>query len=304
MPYFRGDDRFAGWLILGGVIGLELGIVALNVLFNQWNARFYDAIQNKNWDSFQRELLIFTLLAAAFIVGAVYQIYLQQWLRIRWRQWMTANYLQRWLEHGVHYRMRVVGDPADNPDQRIAEDLELFALRTIEIGIGLIGAVLTLVSFVVILWSLSGAAAFPLFGSTITIPGYLVWAALIYAVLGTIVTHYIGRPLIALNFNQQRYEADFRYHLVRVRENGEQIALLDGEPAERRRLGERFSHAGRQLPPHHERAEAAHRILRELYPGFDHLPVRGGEPGLFRGHDLARHPHADRLGLRPGAEFA
>ena len=207
------------------------------MLFNQWNARFYDAIQNKDWASFQRELLIFTGLAVAFIIGAVYQIYLQQWLRIRWRQWMTANYLQRWLEHGVHYRMRVVGDPADNPDQRIAEDLELFALRTIEIGIGLIGAVLTLVSFVVILWSLSGAAAFPLFGSAIAIPGYLVWAALIYAVLGTIVTHYIGRPLIALNFNQQRYEADFRYHLVRVRENGEQIALLDGEPAERRRLG-------------------------------------------------------------------
>ena len=185
MPYFRGEDRVAGWLILGGVIGLELAIVALNVLFNQWNARFYNAIQNKDWASFQRELLIFTVLAAAFILGAVYQIYLQQWLRIRWRQWTTERYLSRWLEHGVHYRMRVVGDPADNPDQRIAEDLELFALRTIEIGIGLIGAVLTLVSFVVILWGLSGAAAFPLFGSTITIPGYLVWAALFYAVLGT-----------------------------------------------------------------------------------------------------------------------
>ena len=102
MPYFRGNDRFAGWLLLGGVIGLELGIVALNVLFNQWNARFYDAIQNKAWDSFQRELLIFTVLAVAFIIAAVYQIYLQQWLRIRWRQWMTENYLKRWLEHGVH----------------------------------------------------------------------------------------------------------------------------------------------------------------------------------------------------------
>jgi putative ATP-binding cassette transporter len=183
--------------------------------------------------------LVFTVLAVAFIIAAVYQIYLQQWLRIRWRQWTTEKYLSRWLEHGVHYRMRVVGDPADNPDQRIAEDLELFALRTIEIGIGLIGAVLTLISFVVILWGLSSAAAFPIFG--VTIPGYLVWAAIIYAVLGTIGAHYIGRSLIALNFNQQRFEADFRYHLVRVRENGEQIALLDGEPAERRRLGERFS---------------------------------------------------------------
>lgn len=239
MPYFRGDDRFAGWLLLGAVIGLELGIVALNVLFNQWNARFYDAIQNKDWASFQYELLFFTGLAVLFIVVAVYQIYLQQWLRIRWRQWMTENYLKRWLEHSVHYRMRVVGDPADNPDQRIAQDLELFAERGIELGVGLLGAVLTLVSFVVILWGLSGAAAFPIFG--VTIPGYLVWAAILYAVLGTIGAHYIGRSLIALNFNQQRFEADFRYHLVRVRENGEQIALLDGEPAERRRLGERFA---------------------------------------------------------------
>jgi len=239
MPYFRGNDRFAGRLILAAVIGLELAIVGLNVLFNAWNARFYNAVQDKNWDSFKRELLIFTGLAVLFIAAAVYQLFLQQWLRIRWRQWMTENYLSRWLEHGVHYRMRVVGDPADNPDQRIAEDLELFAVRTIEIGIGLIGAVVTLFSFVLILWGLSAEAAFPIFG--ITIPGFLVWAALIYAVLGTIATHYIGRPLIRLNFLQQRYEADFRYHLVRIREHGEPIALLAGEPAERRRLRERFS---------------------------------------------------------------
>ena len=238
-PYFRGNDRFAGRLLLGAVIVLELSIVALNVLFNQWNARFYNAIQDKDWDSFQRELLIFTGLAILFIAAAVYQLFLQQWLRIRWRQWMTENYLTRWLEHSVHYRMRVVGDPADNPDQRIAEDLELFAVRTIELGTGLLGAVVTLVSFVIILWGLSGAAAFPILG--ITIPGYLVWAALIYAVLGTIGAHFIGRVLIRLNFLQQRYEADFRYHLVRIREHGEPIALLAGEPAERRRLGDRFS---------------------------------------------------------------
>jgi putative ATP-binding cassette transporter len=151
---------------------------------------------------------------------------------------MTENYLSRWLEHSVHYRMRVVGDPADNPDQRIAEDLELFAVRTIELGTGLLGAVVTFFSFVVILWGLSGAAAFPILG--VSIPGYLVWAALIYALLGTVGAHYIGRVLIRLNFLQQRYEADFRYHLVRVREHGEPIALLAGEAMERRRLGERF----------------------------------------------------------------
>ena len=239
MPYFRSDDRFAGRLLLASVIALELSIVALNVFFNWWNARFYNAIEAKDWATFKRELLIFTGLAVLYIAAAVYQYFLQQWLRIRWRQWMTENYLARWLQHGVHYRMRVVGDPADNPDQRIAQDLDLFAQHGIELGTGMLGAVTTLLSFVAILWGLSGTAAIPLLG--VSIPGYLVWAALTYAVLGTIATHFIGRRLIRLNFNQQRYEADFRYHLVRVRENGEQIALLSGEPAEGRSLLEQFT---------------------------------------------------------------
>jgi putative ATP-binding cassette transporter len=239
MPYFRGSDRFAGRLLLAAVIALELTIVGLNVLFNQWYGRFYNALQDKVWDSFQRELIIFTGLALIYIAAAVYQLFLQQWLRIRWRQWMTENYLARWLEHSVHYRMRVVGDPADNPDQRIAEDLELFAVRTIDLGTGLLGAVANLISFVIILWGLSAAAAFPILG--VTIPGYLVWAALLYAIFGTIGAHYIGRVLIRLNFLQQRYEADFRYHLVRIREHGEPIALLAGEAVEQRKLGERFA---------------------------------------------------------------
>jgi putative ATP-binding cassette transporter len=239
-PYFMGEDRWPGRLLLAAVIGLELGIVALNVLFNEWNARFYNAIQDKNWDAFQRELLIFCGLAALFIGAAVYQIYLQQWLRIRWRQWLTEKYLGRWLVDGTHYRMRLTGDVADNPDQRIAEDLELFTLRTLELGVGLLGAVVTLLSFIVILWNLSGAAAFPLFGGNVTIPGYLVWIALFYAAAGTWITHLIGHPLVRLNFNQQRFEADFRYHLVRMRENGEQVALLAGEDVERGKLGYRF----------------------------------------------------------------
>jgi putative ATP-binding cassette transporter len=240
-PYFIGEDRWPGRFLLAAVIGLELSIVALNVLFNQWNARFYNAIQDKDWASFQRELLIFSVLAALFIAAAVHQLYLQQWLRIRWRQWMTGKYLGRWLHDGAHYRMRLTGDIADNPDQRIAEDLEIFAVRTIELGTGLLGAVVTLASFIVILWQLSGAAAFALFGGELVIPGYLVWSALIYAALGTWITHRIGYPLVQLNFNQQRFEADFRYHLVRMRENGEQVALLAGEEAERTRLGERFA---------------------------------------------------------------
>ncbi len=237
-PYFRSEDRGAGWLLLVTVIGLELGIVALNVQFNSWNARFYNAIQDKDWDTFQFQLLIFCGLAALFIVAAVYQLYLQMWLRIRWRTWMTDNYLERWLRDSAHYRMRLTGDAADNPDQRIAEDLDLFADKAIRIGVGFLGAIATLASFAAILWSLSNQAQTPLLGA---IPGYLVWTALFYSLFGTLVTHLIGKPLVKLNFNQQRFEADFRYHLVRVRENGEQIALLEGEQAENDGLGRRFA---------------------------------------------------------------
>jgi len=238
MPYFRGEDRRAGWILLAAVIGLELSIVALNVQFNSWNARFYNAIQEKDWDTFQFQLLVFCGLAALFIIVAVYQLYLQMWLRIRWRKWMTDNYLERWLKDSTHYRMRLTGDAADNPDQRIAEDLDLFADKAIRIGVGFLGAIATLVSFAAILWSLSNEAQTPILG---VIPGYLVWTALLYSLFGTLVTHLIGKPLVKLNFNQQRFEADFRYHLVRVRENGEQIALLEGERAENEGLGRRFA---------------------------------------------------------------
>jgi putative ATP-binding cassette transporter len=237
MPYFSSGDRWPGRLLLVAVIGLEFAIVALNVLFNQWNARFYNAIEIKDWSAFRFELLIFAGLAALFIIAAVYQLYLQLWLRIRWRTWMTEQYLARWLHDATHYRMRLTGDVADNPDQRIAEDLDQFADFAIRIGVGFLGSVATLASFAAILWQLSGEARTPVLGS---IPGYLVWTALLYSIAGTWLTHLIGRPLVRLNFNQQRFEADFRYHLVRMRENGEQVALLAGEEAERDRLGQRF----------------------------------------------------------------
>jgi putative ATP-binding cassette transporter len=241
IPYFRSEDALAGRVLLAAVIAIELSNVGIMVLINQWNARFYNALQDRNWDSFVHELLIFCMLAAAYIVLAVYQLYLNQWLQIRWRQWMTREYLAHWLTSGFHYRMQVLGDAADNPDQRIAEDIQLFIERTLTIGIGLLGATVSLASFVVILWGLSAAAPLTLSGQAWNVPGYLVWAALIYAAIGTLLTHLVGRPLVALNFNQQRYEADFRFNLVRVRENSEQIALLHGEPAERERLGQRFA---------------------------------------------------------------
>lgn len=241
IPYFRSEDKWAGRMLLASVITIELTLVAIDVLINQWNNRFYNALQERNWDAFVNELLYFSVLAFAFIALAVYQLYLNQWLQIRWRRWLTQRYLGNWLDGPTHYRMQLQGDAADNPDQRIAEDLRMFVEGTLSIGIGLLSSVVTLISFATILWGLSAAAPLTMFGASWDIPGYLVWAALIYAVLGTLLTHLIGRPLVGLNFNQQRYEADFRFNLVRVRENSEQIALLQGENAERERLGERFS---------------------------------------------------------------
>ena len=239
-PYFFSEDRWAGRILLGAVIALELLIVAINVMLNQWNNRFYNALQERNWDNFVWELLFFCALAAAFIVLAVYKLYLNQWLQIRWRRWMTRQYLDRWLANANHYRMQLLGDAADNPDQRISEDINLFIDRTLTLTVGLLSAIVTLFSFIVILWTLSTAAPLLLFGTSFVIPGYLVWAALLYAMVGTALTHLIGWPLVGLNFRQQRFEADFRFNLVRLRENSEQIALLRGESDEREQLLNRF----------------------------------------------------------------
>ena len=239
-PYFRSEDKWAGRALLAAVISIELSLVLINVLLNQWNNRFYNALQGKNWDGFVREIGIFCLLATFYVTLAVYQLYLNQWLQIRWRRWMTSTYLGQWLHNANHYRMQLKDDAADNPDQRITDDVKLFVDQTLGISVGLLSSIVTLGSFVIILWGLSSAAPLHIFGREFDIPGYLVWGALIYAVVGTALTQWIGSPLVNLDFNQQRFEADFRFNLVRVRENSEQIALLQGESAERQRLSERF----------------------------------------------------------------
>ncbi|MBI5322028.1 ABC transporter ATP-binding protein/permease [Bradyrhizobium sp.] len=239
-PYFRSEDKWAGRGLLAAVIAIELSLVAIDVLINQWNNRFYNALQDKDWDRFVWEIGVFSVLASLAVVLSVYQLYLNQWLQIRWRNWMTSHYLGEWLEGPNHYRMQLQGDAADNPDQRMTEDVKLFIERTMEIGIGLLSSIVSLASFLVILWGLSAAAPLHLFGNELAVPGYLVWGALIYAVFGTLLTQWIGSPLVNLDFEQQQREADFRFNLVRVRENSEQIALMKGEPAEQERLMHRF----------------------------------------------------------------
>ena len=239
VPYFRSEDRWPGRILLGAVVGIELSIVAITVILNQWYNRFYNTLQDRNWNAFVSAILFFCVIAAIYTVLAVYQNYLNLWLQIRWRRWMTQTYLRQWLNTANHYRMQLLGDEADNPDQRIADDLQMFVQNTLSIGLGILNSCVTLCSFVVILWTLSNEAPLHLFGRPLAIPGYLVWGALIYSIIGTVLTHVIGWPLILLNFQQQRYEADFRFNLVRSRENAEQIAALHGEPAERE------SHLGR-----------------------------------------------------------
>jgi vitamin B12/bleomycin/antimicrobial peptide transport system ATP-binding/permease protein len=239
-PYFRSEDKWAGRGLLAAVIALELASVGLDVLLNQWRNRFYNALQEKDWSGFTHETIVFTVLATISVVISVYQLYLNQWLQIRWRNWLTTRYLGEWLRGANHYRMQLRGDAADNPDQRISDDTKMFVERTLDVGLTLLNSVVTFVSFVTILWVLSSEAPLHLFGDAWTIPGYLVWAALIYSIFGTVLTQWIGSPLVNLDFEQQRREADFRFNLVRVRENSEQIALLGGEQAERGRLLDRF----------------------------------------------------------------
>jgi vitamin B12/bleomycin/antimicrobial peptide transport system ATP-binding/permease protein len=232
-PYWKSDERWSAIGLLVSVITLNLFAVWLNVRLNTWNNDFYNALQQYNWSEFWRQFGIFGIIAFALIVDAVYSLYLRQILHIRWRRWLTEHFLHRWLDDQQYYRMQLDQSVTDNPDQRISDDLDSFATMSLGLSLGLLSSFVTLVSFLSILWVLSGALTVPLGGGArINIPGYMVFAALIYAVAGTFLTRWIGYPLVRLGFNQQRYEADFRFSLVRLRENAENVAFYGGEARE------------------------------------------------------------------------
>ena len=246
LPYFQSEERWKARGLLLAIVVLNLAAVYMLVLINEWNRVFYDALEKRDQPVFWEQLARYTYLAFAFILIAVYKFYLTQLLEMRWRAWLTRDYLSRWLAGKAFYRMELGryaagGDAPDNPDQRIQEDLNLFTTYTVSLTMGLLNALVTLASFVGILWGLSGGFSFSAGGSTYEIPGFMVWAAVAYCVVGSLITHFVGRPQIALNFKQQRYEADFRHHLVRVREYSEAIALDRGERVERQHLDTRFS---------------------------------------------------------------
>src|SRR5262245_47541275 len=239
-PYWFSEERWRARLLLGAVVLLSLGLVYLLVLFNEWRRLFYNALEQRNYADFSALLLRFSILATLYIVAAVYRLYLRQMLEMRWRVWMTRRYVAAWMDKQVYYRLELEHHGTDNPDQRIAEDLRLVTSSTLALSLGLLSSIVTLVSFIGILWTISGPLSFTIAGRDITIPGYMVWAAIVYALLGSALTHLIGRPLIGFNFQQQRLEADFRYSLVRLRENSEGVALYRGEPNEQVGLLDRF----------------------------------------------------------------
>src|SRR5215831_4149495 len=239
-PYWVSEDRWAAILLLLGVVLLTLGMVYLTVLLNQWNNAFYSALQDKNMPAFRGQLFRVTWLITIFIFLAVYQVYLNQMLEIRWRRWLTDRYLHSWLADEAYYRMQLQANETDNPDQRIAEDVQLLASHTLALFTGGLRATVTLVTFVAILWGLSGSLTVTVGELAVHLPGYMVWVAVLYAILGTWVTDWLGRPLVQLNFDRQRYEADFRFSLVRFRENAEGVALYRGEADEFRNFRQRF----------------------------------------------------------------
>ncbi|MCA0422115.1 MAG: ABC transporter ATP-binding protein/permease, partial [Proteobacteria bacterium] len=255
-PYFNAGERRDFDLPLIGKIGgregviamsmltilllINLGQVAISVQLSYWSRNWFDAIQNKNAAEFWRLLFaIWVPWVAVLITTNLIEYVIDNTLKIRWRAYMTERLTGRWLDDGTHYRLNISGNVIDNPDQRIQEDVNKYIFTTYSLSITLIQQISSLISFAVILWGLSASLTLP--GTTTTIPGLLLWIAILYAALGTAVTHLIGRRLIPLYFEQEKYEANFRFGLARLREFSEPIALLNGEETEQRRLNALFA---------------------------------------------------------------
>lgn len=238
--YWQSEEKKKAFFLLGCIIALTLGVVYMLVLLNQWNNSFYSALQNYDAKKIFDELIHFSWLAAIYILLAVYSYYLQQTLILNWRRWLTTRFIDIWLQNKTYYNLQMFGKDTDNPDQRISEDVRQFVEMTLSFGIGILKAFCTFASFVVILYNLSGSLSFTFMGKTWTINGYMLWASLLYSVIGTYITHVVGRKLVKINFIQQKYEADFRFSMIRLRESAESVAFYRGEAQEGSVFKQRF----------------------------------------------------------------
>ncbi|HSB70267.1 MAG TPA: ABC transporter ATP-binding protein/permease [Candidatus Methylomirabilis sp.] len=244
-PYWFSEDRWPGRGLLVLVIGLNLASVFLTVLLATWNRQFFDALQVKDYSAFLALLGRFGLLAALYILVTVYALYFNQMLQIRWRRWLTAQYYRDWLTGRVYYLLQLEPSHVENPEQRIQDDIGLVANLSLELATGALNAAVTLGSFLVLLWTLSGTLPLHLAGLSLAIPGYMVWVAILYAALGSVGTHFVGRALIDINYDLERANADFRFRMIRIREYAESVALYGGESDEQEQLKASFGHIWR-----------------------------------------------------------
>lgn len=276
------DRGSARWLI-ALLLLLTAAQVGVQIRFNLWNRDFFNALEKHDGSAFYWQISIFFGLAVLSMAVAVYQLYVKQLIQLRWRGWLTGHLTEMWLRDGRQYQLEMSGQGADNPDQRIAEDARIATELAVDFVSGLLSAGLMLVAFVGILWSLSGALEFPLFGKDVVIPGYMVWAALLYASIGTALTWRVGKPMVELNIERTRAEADFRFALTRTRESGEGIALVRGEEDERRTLAETFATVASRV----QALMRSQRNLMWLTSAYGSLamifPTVVASPGYFAG---------------------
>lgn len=238
--YWQSEEKKKAFWLLTCIIALTFGVVFMLVQLNTWNNSFYSALQNYDAEKIFSELIHFSWLAAIYIILAVYSYYLQQTLILHWRRWLTTRFIDIWLQNKTYYNLQMFGKDTDNPDQRISEDVRQFVEMTLGFAIGILKSLCTFISFVFILYQLSGPLSFSFMGKTWTIHGYMLWASLLYSILGTYITHVVGRKLVKLNFIQQRYEADFRFSMIRLRESAESVAFYRGEAQEGKVFKNRF----------------------------------------------------------------
>jgi putative ATP-binding cassette transporter len=238
--WLTAPDRGNARLLIAGVLAMTLAQVAIQIRFNVWNRDFFNALDKRDAEAFQYQIMVFLVLAALSMTAAVYQLYLKQLLQLNWRGWLTRRLTAAWLTDSRQYQLEAGAAEADNPDQRIAEDVRLAADLSVDFVVGILISVTMLIAFVGILWSLSGPLDVVLGGMDFHIPGYMVWAAVLYALIGSGLTWWVGRPMIGIQVRRTTAEADFRFGLTRARESGESIALIRGEADERRGIDRLF----------------------------------------------------------------
>ncbi|MCR5563907.1 MAG: ABC transporter ATP-binding protein/permease [Desulfovibrio sp.] len=281
--YWVSEKKWEACGLLAIVILLNFGMVYLLVRFNNWQKDFFGMFEKADYSAFWPYIGEFTVIAFIFIFFAANALYLQEMLRLRWRVWLTDRFLKEWMEHQAYYRLQVLSSDTDNPDQRISEDAGAFARLTVELLVGFLRKVTSLVAFSVILWNLSGVLSFTVAGHAFAIHGYMFWACLLYAVVGTWLAHVVGRKLIKLKYDQQKYEADFRFSMMRVRENSESIAFYGGERMELAGFGERFGQCVRNYLLLMRR----HKLLSFYTNSYDQaaviMPILMAAPRMFSG---------------------